>query len=167
VLVSNFWPGAKLLGLKADGSAPEVVWETEKESDRNTTHLNALMCTPMPVGDFLYGVCSYGQLRCLNWKTGERRWETFAATGGKELRWGTAFLTQIGSSNKFLIFNEQGELILATLTPEKYTEHGRQLLGEPDCVDITERKLVWSHPAYANGACFARNDSSLVCVELK
>ena len=42
-------------------------WETERESDRRTTHLNALMCTPLAHAGHLYGVCSYGQLRCLEW----------------------------------------------------------------------------------------------------
>lgn len=166
VLVSNFWPGAKLLQLKPDGSKPEILWETEKASDKNTTHLNALMCTPMPRGEHVFGVCSYGQLRCLHWMTGRREWETFQATGGEELRWGTAFLTQIGESSRYFIFNEQGELILASLTPEKYTELHRQKVIEPNCGDIKERKLVWSHPAYANGACFARNDTELVCIEI-
>ena len=33
-------------------------------------------------GDFIYGVCGFGELRCLDAKTGDRVWETYAATGG-------------------------------------------------------------------------------------
>ncbi|MGI8601733.1 MAG: PQQ-binding-like beta-propeller repeat protein [Verrucomicrobiales bacterium] len=167
LLVSGFWWGCKMLKMKPDNSAPEVLWETEKESDRRTTHLNALMCTPVVVDDHFYGVCSYGQLRCLDWMTGERKWETFAATtGGKEQRWANAFLTRIGrTGNRFIIFNEKGDLIFATLTPLGYQETGRAHVIEPDNHDCG-RPVVWSHPAYANGKAFVRNDSEIICVEL-
>ncbi len=39
------------------------------------------MPTPIVTPDYIYGVCSYGQFRCLDAKTGKRIWETFAATG--------------------------------------------------------------------------------------
>jgi outer membrane protein assembly factor BamB len=164
VLLSNFWRGTVLLNMESD--TPVSIYESEQESDTRTTHLNALMTTPVIIGDFAYGVCSYGQLRCLNWKTGERRWATLDHLGGKELRWGTAFLTRIGQSHRFLIFNELGELLLASLTPDGYTELSRQRLVEPDCPDVKERKLVWTHPAYANGACLVRNCSRVVSVRI-
>ena len=31
-------------------------------------------------GDYVYGICSYGQLRCLRRATGERIWETQSVT---------------------------------------------------------------------------------------
>lgn len=167
VLISSFWWGGKLLRLKEDFSEPDVIWETQRESDRRTEHLNALMCTPLVHKGHIYGVCSYGQLRCLEWKTGRRKWETFAATtGGGEERWATAFLTQLGDSDRFLLFNEKGELILAELTPEAYREISRVKIVEPDCRDVRERPVVWSHPAYANKRAYIRNNSELVCVDL-
>ncbi|MBP7948132.1 MAG: PQQ-like beta-propeller repeat protein [Verrucomicrobiales bacterium] len=167
VLISSYWCGSRMLRLQADGSTPETLWQTEVESDKRTTHLNALMCTPLPRDGHVYGVCSYGQLRCLEWATGVRKWENLSATTGAEAVWGTAFLTQIGqNSERCMIFNERGELILARLTPEAFRETARAKIIEPNARDVSQRKLVWSHPAYAGGACFARNDSEIVCVQL-
>jgi outer membrane protein assembly factor BamB len=167
LLVSGFWWGCRMFKLKPDNAMPEVRWETEKESDTRTTHLNALMCTPAVIDDHFYGVCSHGQLRCLDWKSGRRQWETFAATtGGTELRWGNAFLTRIGRrGNRFVIFNEKGDLILANLTPGGYHETSRAHAIEPDNT-LCGRPVVWSHPAYANGRACLRNDSEIICLDL-
>ena len=171
VLVSAFWWGSRMLRLRDDQSEPEIVWETERESDTRTEHLNALMCTPVVHDGFIYGVCSYGQLRCLEWKSGQRRWETFAATtGGGEVRWGTAFLTRLAGpgedGNRFVIFNEKGELILARLTPEAYAETGRAAIVKPDCPAVKDRPVVWTHPAYAGRRAFVKNNAEIVCVDL-
>ena len=164
LLVSNFWWGSKMLKLSAGSAAPELVWETERESDTRTEHLNALMCSPLLVDGHIYGVCSYGQFRCLEWETGKRRWETFAPTSGKEVRWGNAFLTRLGrTGNEFLLFSEQGELIRATLTPEGYKEQSRKKLIEPNCPDVKDRPVVWVHPAYSNGCVFVRNSTTVRC----
>jgi len=61
------------------------------------------------------------------------------------------------------IFSETGDLILARLSPEKYQELGRAHLVAPtnECFG---RDVVWSHPAFAGGCIFVRNDRELVCV---
>lgn len=168
LLISAFWWGCKMFDLDSPQSPPEVLWETERESDTRTTHLNALMCTPVAVDDHFYGVCSYGQLRCLEWGSGRRLWETFAATTGEgELRWGTAFLTRLGrTGNRFILFNEKGELILADLTPQGYQEKDRANVIEPDNT-LCGRPVVWSHPAYGNGRAFIRNDSRVIALRLR
>ena len=163
LLVSAFWWGSRMMRLVPDGP-PETIWETQRESDTRTEHLNALMCTPLLVDGHLYGVCSYGQLRCLEWDTGRRKWETFAATSDREARWGNAFLTRVGrTGNDFLVAGERGELVHAALDPEGFHEKGRHQLIAPDCPDVKERKVVWSHPAYAGTCVFWRNDSVLRC----
>lgn len=167
LLISAYWWGSRMLQLKPDHSLPDTLWATEREGDTRTEHLNALMCTPLLADGFVYGVCSQGQLRCLDWQTGARRWETMAATGGKEDRWVTAFLTRLGrKNNDFLLFNEQGELIRATLTPDGYQEKSRKALIAPNSPDVKNRPVVWSHPAYSNGHVFVRNDGELRCWKL-
>ena len=61
--------------------------------------------------------------------------------------------------------SETGDLILARLTRDAYEECGRMHVLEPtnECFG---RSVVWTHPAFANGCCFARNDKELVCVSL-
>jgi hypothetical protein len=96
--------------------------------------------------------------------TGQRLWETLAATTPEqETRWGNAFL--IKHQDRFFLFNERGELILARLNPQGYEEIDRMKLLEPTNRD-PGRFVVWSHPAFANRSVYVRNDNEIVCVSL-
>ena len=113
---------------------------------------------------YIYGVCSYGQLRCLKADTGERVWESFAATtGGEPVRWANAFL--IPQGDRYFLFNEKGDLIIARLTPGGYDEISRAHILEPTNT-MPGRPVVWSHPAFADRCAFIRNDKEIVCVDL-
>ncbi|HEV3026521.1 MAG TPA: pyrrolo-quinoline quinone, partial [Planctomycetota bacterium] len=117
--------------------------------------------TPWMTETHLYGVCSYGQLRCLDAKTGERIWETWQPTG--DGRWWNAFI--VPHEDRYFLLNEQGDLILARLAPEGYTELGRSKLVEPTR-KVGDRMTIWSHPAFAMKSVFARNDKEIVRVDL-
>jgi hypothetical protein len=58
-----------------------------------------------------------------------------------------------------------GDLILAELSAEGYKEIGRQHILEPTN-GAWGRKVVWSHPAFAQKSVFARNDEELIRVDL-
>src|SRR6478736_9000751 len=161
LLVTSFYSGADMLRLAGAGANAKEVWRTQKASEKDTTHLNAVLCTPFLEDGYIYGVCSYGQLRCLKANTGERIWETFqATTSGEPVRWANAFLVKNGK--RFLIFNEKGDLISARLSPEGYEEISRAHLLAPANKD-PGRPVVWSHPAFANRCVYARNDNEIVC----
>ena len=165
---SCFYNGSMMLQLKADNSQPEILWRTERASERpeRTTHLHGIMSTPVFTGEHLYGLCSYGEFRCLEAATGERLWETLAPIAlEKPTRWGNAFITQHG--DRYFLFTEKGDLVIAGLSPEGYQEIDRAHLIEPDGADMRQRKIVWSHPAYARKSCFIRNDSEIICVSLR
>ena len=163
LFLSCFYNGSLMLRFQPGKDAPTVAWRTAKMSERDTTHLNCTMNTPVIDGGHIYGACSYGQYRCLRADTGERLWETFAPTSGKSERWGNAFTVKQG--NRFFIFSERGELIIAKLSPLGYEEISRAPLLEPDNRD-PGRPVVWSHPAFANRRIYARNDHGLVCADL-
>lgn len=164
-----FYNGSLMLKLKEDGSTPDVVWQTEKVSERRTTHLNSIMSTPYLSGDHIFGVCSYGQFRCLEAATGNRVWESMALTTGEgkpQERWANVFLTPHAPTDRWFLFNESGDLVIAKLSPFGYEEIDRANIIEPNGVDMRRRKIVWSHPAYANRCVFVRNDSEIRCVSL-
>jgi hypothetical protein len=69
------------------------------------------------------------------------------------------------AANRYVLFSERGDLILADLTPEGYTERSRAHLLEPTG-DAFGRLVVWSQPAFTEKAVFARNDKEIVCAEL-
>ncbi len=166
LLVSAFFQGARLFRLDDAAPGAELVWRGKSDSERNTDTIHALMASPLIDGDHIYGVCNYGQLRCLKTATGERVWESQAATVelGRNV---TAYLVRHGG--RTVIFNDRGELIFARLTPSGYQEQSRARLIEPDSKAGSRRELgavVWAHPAFANRHAIARNGREMVRVDL-
>ena len=96
--------------------------------------------------------------------TGKRLWENLTAV--PKARWSTIHFVKNG--DKYWLFNERGELIIAQLSPSGYTEISRAKLVEPTMDQLRSRGGVcWSHPAFANKCIFARNDKELVCASLE
>src|SRR5881394_1873325 len=161
LFITSFYNGS--LMLRVDSDTPSVVWQSKKVSEKDTDGLHSIIPTPFIVDGYIYGVCSYGQFRCLKADTGDRLWETFEPTTGKSERWGNAFITKNG--DRYFLFNEKGDLIIAKLSPQKYQEISRAHLLEPTNTD-PGHPVVWSHPAFANRCVYARNDKEIVCVSL-
>jgi outer membrane protein assembly factor BamB len=165
LFLTSFYNGSMLLRFDSQKPGAAVLWKSKKSSEMDTTELHSIMPTPAFDGSHIYGVCSYGQLRGLKAETGERLWETLAATtkDGKPVRWGNAFLVK--NSDRFFLFNELGDLIIARLTPQGYDEISRAHLLEPTN-HAAGRPVVWSHPAFANRTLYARNDHEIIAVDL-
>jgi outer membrane protein assembly factor BamB len=169
LLVTSFYNGPMMLRLDREKPEATLLWRGSSSSERKTDKLHGLMCTPFLEDGHIYGVCSYGQLRCLKLETGERLWETLKPTGatgeggGKNDRWCNAFIIKNGG--RFFLPNEQGDLIIAKLSPKGYEEVSRAHLLEPTN-SAMNRKVVWSHPAFANRSIYARNDREIVCASL-
>jgi outer membrane protein assembly factor BamB len=162
LFVTSFYNGPLMIDLGADGVSPRVLWRTAaNNTEIKNNSLHAIMCTPMVTEDAIYGVGSYGEMRALATKTGEIIWETREATG--EGRWWNAFL--IPHEDRVIICNEQGDIILAELSPAGYKEQSRAKLIAPT-QPIQRRMTVWSHPAFAMQSVFARNDGELIRVSL-
>jgi hypothetical protein len=66
----------------------------------------------------------------------------------------------------FSIFNEQGQLIVARLSPKGYKEISRVRVIAPTVGTREERAATWAHPAYANKHLLVRSDKELLCVSL-
>jgi hypothetical protein len=163
VFVTSFYNGPRMIEVAADGKSARVVWSGNSNSEIRTDGLHSIIPTPIVTEDYIYGVCSYGQLRCLDTKTGERQWETLAATGSG--RWWNAFL--IPHEDRYFLHNEQGDLITARLTPAGYEETSRAKLVEATRpLGSQGRNVIWSHPAFAMKSVFARNDKEIVRVNL-
>jgi outer membrane protein assembly factor BamB len=170
LFVSSFYEGPLMLELGDDGVTPEVAWDGRTGNEINNNSIHTIMPTPVVTDELIYGVSSYGQLRCLETDTGAMVWETRQPTG--EGRWWNAFLVphnadgEAGESAKrVFLANEQGELILAGMSRDGYREISRAKLIEAT-QPIQRRKTVWSHPAFAMRSVFARNDREIVRVDL-
>jgi outer membrane protein assembly factor BamB len=164
---TTFYNGALMLRVNSD-QAPSVVWEGEGRGEKpeQTDTLHSIMPTPFIKDGHIYGICSYGELRCLDEATGKRQWSTHQATTGKSVRWGNAFLVE--QADRFILFNELGDLIIARLTPKGYQEIDRAHILEPTntMAPPAGRRVIWSHPAFANRSAYARNDREIICVSM-
>jgi outer membrane protein assembly factor BamB len=155
----------KSLGLKLDASKPEV---TKAWQGSRTTGLAPVSGTPFVEDGIAYGIDGNGIFRAMRVATGERLWGTSRPVNGKDNEnrgpnEGATFVTRNG--NRFFIFGENGDLVIARLSPESYEEISRTKLLDPVGVGLG-RSVVWSHPAYADKCVFARNDQEIVCVSL-
>jgi outer membrane protein assembly factor BamB len=153
------------LKLAADKPAVSEAWRGPKNmKDAGVFPMNM---TPFAEGGVLYGVDQPGQFRAVKIATGERLWESWLPLTGeaesRPLPTGTVFVVK--NADRFFLFNEKGELLIAKLSPKGYQEMSRCKILEPTG-SAFGRDVVWSHPAFANRCVFARNDRELVCVSL-
>ena len=164
IFVSNFFDGAMLIKLGEKEPTAELVWKRAGESEQKTDGLHSINSTPYLKGDYIYGVDSYGELRCLKLSTGDRVWESDKAVPHD--RWATIHFIEHGDDVWML--NEKGELIISRLSPKGFDEVSRAKLIKPTRDQLPSRRggVVWSHPAFADGHVFARNDEELVCADL-
>ena len=178
IFATRFYNGSALIQVKPDGA--DFIWTSKArgEKPRQTTDLSSIITSPIWTGPYIYGIGSYGELRCLEAATGKRIWVDQRATRGHltpervrerpapsevqpwSERWVCAFMTPTGG-DKYLIWNEQGELIRAKLTAAGYEELDRVTLLEPTN-RLAGRPVVWSPAAYAGGSVFVRNDKELL-----
>ena len=165
LLVSGFFDGARMLDVSSPTQS-RLLWASAASNEVKTDKLHTLMSQPLIIGDHVYGICSFGQLRCLKRATGERVWETQAATV-ERARNVSAWLVR--HQDNVFIYNDRAELILARLSPSGYTEISRAKVIEPTSEAGGRRELkavTWSHPAFANRHIIARNDQAVVRLSL-
>jgi outer membrane protein assembly factor BamB len=144
--------------LDAHQPTARVLWP---ESRAPAKRLLSNTSTPMLRSDYVYSAKSSGELVCLEAGTGNQVWGTTNVT---DLKFGASIhLTPNGDAT--FLFTDEGNLILARLTPEGYREVSRVHLQKPTSV-LGTRKFAWTPPVYANRCVFARNFEELVCASL-
>jgi outer membrane protein assembly factor BamB len=164
LFVSSFYDGAMLIRLNLDKPEAAKLWHRVGQDERNTDALHCMISTPIIKGDYIYGVDSYGELRCLDLKTGDRIWEDTTAV--PKARWATIHTIQHG--DREIMFNDQGELIFAKLSPAGFQEVSRAKLIAPTKKQLSRRGgVTWSHPAISDGYIYIRNDKELLRASIK
>jgi outer membrane protein assembly factor BamB len=161
LFVTSFYDGSLLLKVKPDELTVEKVWRRKGANERETDSLHCMISTPVLQGEHIYGVDSYGQLRCLDLHTGDRIWENLDAV--PKNRW--ANIHMVKNQDKIWMFNESGELIICKLSPQGFHEISRTKLIKPTKGQLN-RGVCWSHPAFAYKHVYIRNDEELVCADL-
>lgn len=163
LFVTSFYDGSAMLRVPGDRLAAEEIWRKVGPDEQRTEALHSTISTPVLTDDYVYGVDSYGELRCLEAATGERVWEDTSAVPGA--RWATIHIVRQG--DRYWMFNDQGQLTIARLTPEGYEPLSQAHLISPTTDQLPRRQgVTWSHPAYADRHVFVRNDKEIIAVSL-
>jgi hypothetical protein len=122
------------------------------------------MNTPILEDGYAYGCGPEGRYMCSRLVDGERIWSTFQpSSGDRPANWANVFT--IKHHDRYLLVNDFGDVVIARLSPNGYQEVSRAHLIDPDH-DIGNRKVVWSHPAFANKCIYMRNDHEILCYSL-
>lgn len=147
-----------LLEAAADGKSVKEIWRNKSGA------ISPVNVQPFLEDNILYGFDDKGRLAALTLPDGERIWETTEPIDGKRPQGSaTAFIVKNG--DRFFLFNELGELIIAKMTKDGYQEIDRTKVIE-QTNNAFGRKVVWSAPAFANQHAYIRNDSEIICVDL-
>ncbi|HEY3789825.1 MAG TPA: PQQ-binding-like beta-propeller repeat protein, partial [Urbifossiella sp.] len=145
-----YGPGSALLDLRS--GKPKEVW-TDLEKDKFD---KALMChwnTPIPHDGYVYGCSgrhdSEADLRCVEWKTGEVKWQQKRTTR----------CTLLMVDGHFVCLSEYGILSLLKVNSEKYDEVSKYQVPEL-------QYPAWAPPVLSGGLLYLRGKGKLVCLEL-
>ena len=167
LLLSSFYNGSRMYRLLQDRPAAELVWKGGSNSEIDTDGLHSLVTTPVVDGEYIYGIGSYGHLRCIHARTGARVWDTLALTK-ENARWASGQIVR--HEDRYFVNNDRGELVIARFTPQGYQELDRATLMRPTNPLRRRREfgaVHWTHPAYANRHMIIRNDEEVVRFSLE
>jgi outer membrane protein assembly factor BamB len=163
LFLTAFYDGSLMLRLAEDQPSIEKIWRRAGPSEKQTEALHSIISTPLIIDGYVYGACSYGELRCLDADNGDRIWESLDAV--PKARWANIHFVQ--NDENVWLFNEKGELIISRLSPAGFEEISRAKLIKPTKHQLSQRGGVcWAHPAFAYKHVYARNDEELVCASL-
>lgn len=151
-----------VIEVSKDGTTAEIKWEGDRQTGIDGVHNTAQL-----TDGHIYGCGNGGRYICARLADGERLWETFQpSSSNRPITWGNVFTVRLsGYRDRYYLLNDHGEIISARMTPEAYSELDRAFLIPPTH-QVAGRKLVWSHPAFANGNIYLRNDRELRCFQL-
>lgn len=158
-----------MVQLNEKSPAAEAVWQDEQK-----TALSAVNVQPFVEDGIMYGFDQSGWMHAVDFKPGKRLWESTASIdGGRPGKSATAFIIKQvppdgadPNQDRFWMFNERGELLIAKLTPEGFQEIDRAAVIKPTN-SAYGREVVWSAPAWSDGHVFLRNDQECICVDLR
>lgn len=151
-----------LVELATQAPAAEIVWRNKAQHGISPVNVQ-----PFVNDGTMYGFDQNGRLYAVELPSGKRLWDTTEPVSERPVYSGTAFIVRQGDSgNRYWLFNERGDLIIANLTPEGYEEADRAAGIIAPTNQAFGRDVVWCMPAFANRRMYVRNDQECICVEL-
>lgn len=153
VLVCGYWAGSRAVRLGAKPEDAELLWEENR-------YLRGLMSQPLYRDGHVYLLDKQYGVTCFELQTGKKLWDdgNTLTPRGRNPQASLIWLNEEGRTdrNRIIALNAEGELVLAKITTQGYSE-----LARAKIIDRT-----WSHPAFVGNRVLARSDTALVCMKL-
>jgi outer membrane protein assembly factor BamB len=125
--------------IKVEAGQPVSVWENK--------NMRSHMSGPVLIDGYLYGL-DEAQLVCVDWKTGEKKWEEKSVGKG----------SLMAADGKLIVIGEKGKLFIAKASPEKF-----DVISSMQAIDA----YCWTMPTLANGKIYVRNaKGKVVCIDV-
>ncbi len=131
--------------------------------DKTKKFVSPVNVQPFVDGDTIYGMDQSGDMVAFKLPSGDLLWKNTDVMGGRSQGSETAFIVR--HADRYFLFNEKGELVIAKLTPSGVEVIDRTKVIEPTNTAFG-RKVVWCAPAFAGSRMYVRNDNECICVEL-
>ncbi len=149
-----------LMKLSEDKPGATMIWQDPADAAISPVNVQPLVRDGM-----LYGFHQDGTLYGVNLETGKRLWSSLVPLQSKRpLRTGTAFIVR--QQDRYWLFTEQGDLVIAKMNRNGYSELDRTHVLDPTDVAFG-RKVVWAAPAFANHKIYLRNGKECICVDAR
>ena len=137
-ITSGYGRGASVIDFA--GAEPKKVWENKNMR----THMSG----PVLINGYLYGFDD-NRLACLDWKTGEMKWNEKSPRKG----------ALMAAGDKLIVLGETGRLATVEATPAAYKEIAAAEVVDGSC---------WTMPVLAGGRIHVRNSvGHLVCLDVR
>jgi outer membrane protein assembly factor BamB len=134
--------GTRLLQVTKEGEDWKVV---EKWTSKD---LKPYFNDFVQLGDHVYGFDN-DIFVCVELETGKKKW--------KKGRYGSGQALLVGDKGQILILSEEGDIVLADVSPKGIDERGR--------IKAIEGK-TWNHPVIVGNKLLVRNSEQMACYEL-
>ncbi len=137
--------GSSLLQLTTNENGGVTAKEVYHNKDLASQHGGVVR-----VGDYVYGA-SQASLVCVDFKTGKTKWQDRCVGKG----------SITAADGCLYVRSEKGPIALVEASPDAYKELGR--FDQPD----RSAKNAWPHPVIAGGRLYLRDQSILLCYDVK
>ena len=159
VFVMAFNRKSAMIRVAEDNLSAKIEWK-----GTGATGIGGVLNTAIIDDGYIYACGNSGRYICAELATGKRVWQTFEpSTGKRPAAWANVF--SIRHKDRYFHVNDLGDLIIARMSPAGYEEISRAHVIDPTH-EVSGRTLVWSHPSFANGNVYVRNDKEIRCFSL-
>jgi outer membrane protein assembly factor BamB len=148
-VTSGYGVGCSLIEIDKDNKSHEVYFNKNMKNH----HGGVLL-----LGDYVYGHSDGVGWMCLNFKTGEVKWNERGALGKGCVTCADGMLYCIDEGN--------GEVALVEASPNGWNEHSRFKMA-PQTSRRNPRGRIWTHPVVSNGKLYLRDQDLLYCYDVK